>query len=119
MPVRITPEAREELEDTVSFYSTIRRELGRSFHIQFQATVKRLRQFPAAARKISGDVRRRSVHKFPHYVLYRVTEDEIEILAVCHRRRSPTYRKIEDFSETYFSANEIDSASASHRSNPR
>jgi plasmid stabilization system protein ParE len=114
MPVRLTPEAREEPEDTVSFYSTVRRELGRSFLNEFQATVKRLRQFPAAARKISVDVRRRSIHKFPHYVLYRVTEDEIEILAVCHRRRSPTYRRIEESAESHIYDNGIEWTPPSH-----
>lgn len=110
IPLRITPAAREELEETVSFYAAVRKELGRSFFDEFHATVRRLQRFPAAARNITGDIRRRSVHKFPYYVLYRVTEDEIEILAVCHRRRSPTYRKIEDPAGIYVSASEVESS---------
>ena len=88
---RILSEASEELEAAVDYYNSQQAELGTAFLGEFEATVERILDLPLAGRAVRGNVRRRPIHRFPFFVLYRPTADEITIVAVAHRRRRPGY----------------------------
>ena len=88
---RILPEASEELEACVSYYNSQQQNLGTEFLEEFEKTAARIVELPKAARILREDVRSRPIHRFPFFVLYRVSEDETTIVAVAHRRRRPRY----------------------------
>ena len=88
---RILSEASEELEAAVDYYNSQQTELGTAFLSEFEATVERIFDLPLAARIVRESIRRRPIHRFPFYALYRFTNDEITIGAVAHRRRRPGY----------------------------
>jgi plasmid stabilization system protein ParE len=89
--VRILPPAVEELEASISRYESQQPGLGAAFLVEFKRTRERILELPEAARLIRGEVRRRPIHRFPYAVLYRVSIDEIVIVAVAHRRRRPGF----------------------------
>ena len=88
---RILSQASEELEACVSYYNSQQSNLGTEFLAEFQKAAERIRNLPNAARKVGEDVRSKPIHRFPFYVLYRSSENEITIVAVAHRRRRPKY----------------------------
>ena len=88
---RILSEASEELEAAVAYYSSLEPELGTAFLDEFERTAARILELPRAARIVAGDVRRRPIHRFPFFVLYRLGSEETTIVAVAHRRRRPGY----------------------------
>lgn len=89
--VRILPQASEELEASISYYESQQPGLGTAFLVEFKRTRERILELPKAARLIRSDLRRRPVHRFPYSVIYRVSNDEIVIVAVAHRRRRPGF----------------------------
>lgn len=88
---RILSDASEELEAAVAYYNSQQQELGTAFLEEFENTVERIVDLPLAARVVRGDVRRKLIHRFPFFVLYRPGPDEVTIVAVAHRRRRPGY----------------------------
>ena len=89
--IRILPEASEELEASIHYYESQQAGLGLAFLSEFKRTRERIEELPKAGRPVRGDIRRRPVHRFPYAVLYRVTDVEIVIIAVAHRRRRPGF----------------------------
>ena len=88
---RILSEAAEELEACVSYYNLQRPDLGTEFLFEFEKTASRILELPNAGRMVGEHVRSKPIHRFPFYVLYRSTRDEIIVVAVAHRRRRPRY----------------------------
>ena len=88
---RILPQASEELEAAVAYYNSQQSLLGTAFLSEFEDTVERIFDLPFATRVVRDNVRRRPIHRFPFFVLYRPSAEEITIVAVAHRRRRPGY----------------------------
>jgi plasmid stabilization system protein ParE len=94
--VRLAPEASAELEDATRWYEERHAGLGLAFLAAVEVTVESLVRWPRAGAPIDGlpedlDVRRVAVSRFPYYVAYLVTEDQIYVLAIAHDRRRPVY----------------------------
>jgi len=88
---RILSEASEELEACVSYYNSQQLGLGTEFLLEFEKNAGRIFDLPEAARLVGHGVRSRPIHRFPFYVLYRSSPEEIIVVAVAHRRRRPGY----------------------------
>lgn len=88
---RILSQASEELEASVAFYNSLRKGLGTAFLAEFENTKRRIEALPLAARSLCNNLRRRPIHRFPYFVMYRVSDDEITIIAIAHRRRRPGF----------------------------
>lgn len=89
--IRILPQASEELEAAVAYYNSQQAQLGMAFLSEFEDTVERMLDLPLAARVVRENIRRGPIHRFPFFVLYRPSPEEITIVAVAHRRRRPGY----------------------------
>ena len=87
----LVPEASEEFAASADYYESQRRGLGQAFVDEVENTFDRIAEHPTAARVVAGDVRRRLVHRFPFAVIYRVSDDQVVVAAVAHRRRRPGY----------------------------
>lgn len=95
-PVRLAPEASAELEEAARWYERRHAGLGLAFLAAVDLTVESVVRWPGTGRKIDGlaedlVVRRLPVGRFPYYVAYLVTEDQIQVLAIAHDRRRPFY----------------------------
>jgi toxin ParE1/3/4 len=54
-------------------------------------TVERISTHPEAGAPLAGELRKRIVIGFPYYIIYRVWEEYIYLVAVAHHSRRPGY----------------------------
>jgi plasmid stabilization system protein ParE len=89
------PAARAELLTSVSYYDEQADGLGRQFTDEVERAVDLLSEQPGLGAPIIGTekLRRWSLRRFPHYLIYRAEPNTLLILAVAHQRRRPGYWK--------------------------
>lgn len=90
---RFHPEALDEANAAASFYEDRAKGLGLRFINELDETIDRIRANPFIYRPLDGNTRKCRIRQFPHAVVYRVNDDEIQVIAVMHLRRSPGYWK--------------------------
>jgi len=88
---RLTSEARDELNGSVSFYNSEYSGLGQDFAFEVRRLCRRIAKAPEAGFEVRPDVRRRIVRRFPYSVLYTVESGEVVVLAIAHQSRKPGY----------------------------
>lgn len=94
--VHLVNEASAELEDAARWYEQRHAGLGLAFVAAVDRAVESIGRWPEAGVPIDGltldlDVRRVPVSRFPYYLAYLVSDDEIHVLAIAHDRRRPAY----------------------------
>jgi toxin ParE1/3/4 len=85
------PLAEQELLDAVSYYEEQETGLGLEYLGEVEHAVNFLMRYPEAGSKVRGSIRRLTLPKFPYSLLYRMTEEQIRVLAVAHHKRKPQY----------------------------
>ena len=95
-PLRVEPEAADELEQAVRWYEERRVGLGSEFLDAVDVTRTLIVRWPHAGAPVPGvppdlPVRRAPVHDFPYHIIYLETSAAIRILACAHDRRRPGY----------------------------
>ena len=85
--------ARADLEEAVRYYDGQRVGLGAESSSAVQITLQRITDCPTTWARISANIRRCPIRRFPYDVLYHVQADEIVIVAVMHHHRKPGYWK--------------------------
>lgn len=83
--------ASRELEAAASYYNSQQPGLGQKFLAEVRRARDRIVLLPKAAPEIRGGVRRRSIHRFPYHVIYRLDSDQILVIAIAHKRRRPDF----------------------------
>lgn len=83
--------AKQELEDAVISYEFKYLGLGKKFKKEVHRAVLKIIAYPQAWPKISGDIRKYSLYKFPYKILYSIEEEHIFIIVVAHQHRKPGY----------------------------
>ena len=73
------------------FYEALQPGLGLALLQEVRRARERIAERPKASRVERGDIRVRSILRFPYRLYYRVRSDEILIVAVGHRRRRPGF----------------------------
>jgi toxin ParE1/3/4 len=93
-----TEAASDELAAAVRWYESQRLGLGAELFDAVTATIERIEQQAeiGAATYQDPRIRRLLVHRFPYEVVYRLTENEIAIVAIAHLKRRPGYWKHRD-----------------------
>ena len=89
MIVRFTPEADTELAEAREWYAHQRQDLDLEFMQSIDDALFRIVNSPALYPIVHGTLRRAVVRRFPFAILYDISSDEIEIIAVFHSRRDP------------------------------
>lgn len=92
-PARITPQARQDIIEAVSFHDARREGLGDELYEAIRDTVNSIRTQPEAYGHEEGDIRMKLVRRFSYVIYYRVLNDRIDVLAVAHTSRVPDYWK--------------------------
>ena len=85
------PEAEAELVEAAEFYESRSTGLGTRFLKEFDATVTEMQASPSLWPVIEGDLRGRTMERFPFVIYYRVTDHQLRILVVKHHSRHPDY----------------------------
>ena len=91
-PIRTAKPASEELTAAVQWYERQRPGLGGEFFDALLGTIDRLAEIPEAGSSFRTlDARRMLVAGFPYQIVYRISAEEIRILAFAHLRRRPGF----------------------------
>ena len=89
LPVRVRPEARQELLDACAWYDDVRTGLGAELKNCVYDAIDNIREWPSAHPRLFGPVRCASVRRFHYKVVYEVLPAHIEIYALFHTSRDP------------------------------
>lgn len=85
------PHARQELKDATLYFSNLDPSLGKDFADEVERTISLILRFPEAWPRVTRSARRCRIQRFPYALLYRIGDEQIEILAVMHLSRRPNY----------------------------
>lgn len=90
---RFHPDARSELLDAAIYYESQADGLGGQFIDEVQRVAYVLAESSGLGAPVAGQasLRRWPLQRFPYYVIYRIDEGAVLILAVAHERRRPAY----------------------------
>lgn len=92
MNISLHPAAAAELKEAAAFYTErANKELGLAFIVEFERSINLLGERPELGAVWRGTIRRLPLRRFPHSLIYRLTGDTIQILAIAHQRRRPGY----------------------------
>ena len=83
--------ARGELRNAALYYRERSRLVALSFLRSVQDAIDQIVEFPESAPVIRGQVRGKTVSRFPYTLMYRVESNVILVLAVAHQRQRPEY----------------------------
>jgi plasmid stabilization system protein ParE len=89
--IRFHPAAAAEVEAAVQWYAERSPLVAQAFAMELNACVERVREAPARWPRYVHDTRRYLFPRFPFSLIYRIRNEEIEIVAVSHHRRRPDY----------------------------
>ena len=91
MSFRFLPPAEAELLEAISYYATVRPELGARFQQAVSEAVRSAVAHPEHGAPRSKSTRRWLVKGFPFGVVYRAGEAGVLIVAIAHERKKPAY----------------------------
>lgn len=87
------PAAENEFNQAIDYYEEIEPGLGYDFALEVYATIQLSLKHPDAWPILLGEMRRSLVRRFPYGIIYSVSENELQILAVMNLHRHPDYWK--------------------------
>ncbi len=83
--------AKFEFHDTIRYYEIQQKGLGKRFEYEIKNSINRIKKFPKSYQKVFNEIRRCTLHKFPHNILYLIENDTLLIIAISHQHRKPDY----------------------------
>lgn len=90
-PIELHPEALAEAIAARQWYAEIEPSLGESFSQELDQVVDRIERHPERWRQHQSGTRIVSLSRFPYFVVYRLHNEKIQIVAISHVRRRPGY----------------------------
>lgn len=79
-----------DIAEAASRYEAQRSGLGRDFLRSIDRSISAIEENPFIFRKVHRETRRAPIDRFPYGLIYKVTEDEIVLIACMHSRRHPS-----------------------------
>lgn len=83
--------AEEEILSAITYYTDIDRDLGMDFDARIDAAIRQIVAKPEVHPPYLHGTRRYLLKRFPFSVVYRLSESQIQIIAIAHRKRRPGY----------------------------
>ena len=83
--------AQAEIDEAIDYYNERQTGLGDELSALVDEAIGRILRHPSRAPRLSANVRRLRVGRFPYGILYQVRSEEILIVAFMHLRRDPLY----------------------------
>jgi plasmid stabilization system protein ParE len=90
-PLGLTEDAEADAQEASAFYAGRSPGLGAEFTAEMERVLALLAANPDIGTPVTSELRRLLLRRFPYYLLYRVEEDGIVVLAVGHHSRRPGY----------------------------
>jgi plasmid stabilization system protein ParE len=90
-PVQVHPEAETEIDAAFNWYWQDSVRAALRFDSELRQTFGLLRRDPSAYSLYLRGTRRALVNRYPYSVIFRELPRKIEIIAVAHAKRRPTY----------------------------
>jgi len=88
--VTFRPEAENDVEAAVAWYSSERAALALAFVDNLDQLLLRLRETPLQFPEVAVGVRRALMARFPYGVFFQVVAEQVVILGVLHLHRNPS-----------------------------
>jgi plasmid stabilization system protein ParE len=85
------PEALQEYEEAVLYYSEISKDLAVAFIKCVENGIKKILEYPDAWQIVEEDIRRHLIKRFPFGIYYSIEREYIMIISVMHMNRKPGY----------------------------
>ena len=89
--VEFHPLAADEAEAAERWYQERNQTAATRFRLELDRAVALIAERPEAAPPYVGNTRRFLLRRFPFFVVYRVHDGHIQVVAVAHGRRRPGY----------------------------
>jgi plasmid stabilization system protein ParE len=65
--------------------------LGHAFTDDVEQGLRFILEHPESCKKVSNNLRRKVLNRFPYSLIYAVEMDRIRIMAIAHHKRRPEY----------------------------
>jgi plasmid stabilization system protein ParE len=91
LPIDIHPAARLEEDEAFEWYLERNLIAAEGFLHEIEQARSAIQTSPEAWAKYLYDTRRYLLKRYPYDVVYRVTADRIQVVAIAHGRRKPGY----------------------------
>jgi plasmid stabilization system protein ParE len=91
MKLEFSQLAYTELEDARAYYNLQQEELGERFKKHIKEAIDNIIRFPSLYPKVTDDLHRVVVHKFPYSIFYTLLDETIVIVSIAHQHRKPFY----------------------------
>ncbi len=91
LPISFHPDARREAEAAFDYYSERSASAADAFYQALAASQTAIQDSPQSWATYLYGTRRFLLNRFPYLVVYRATDEQIEIVAIAHGRRKPGY----------------------------
>jgi len=85
----LRPEAEDDVEAAVAWYSSERAALALAFIDNLDRLLGRIRETPLQFPEVAVNVRRALMARFPYGVFFRVVADQVVVFGVLHLHRNP------------------------------
>ena len=87
----VHPEAIAEARAAREWYQARNAEAAEAFMAELDLAIHRIEEAPRQWPPYLAETRRYLLRRFPFFVVFRETDDRLQILAVAHARRRPGY----------------------------
>jgi plasmid stabilization system protein ParE len=91
MKLEFSELAQTELEDARIYYNLQQDELGERFKEHIKQSVDSIVEFPTLYPKVTDELHKVVVHKFPYSIFYVLLVERIIIVSIAHQHRKPFY----------------------------
>jgi len=85
--IEFSPQAQRDLQKIKRWYNRKQKGLGVSFVHEIDSKLQGLLNTPLMHGVYFQDIRRAPIHIFPYTILYRVSKELVEIVAICHHKQ--------------------------------
>ncbi len=89
MNVRFAPEAADDLQEAMGWYSAREPSLGLEFLSAVARVIRRIGEFPESGHESHDAIRRIPLRRFPYFVFYALDADGAVVLGCLHAHRDP------------------------------
>lgn len=87
----VSEDAQHEIDEALSWYYAKSPSVAHSLTRELEHSFELIDEAPELWPEFTGGTRRYVLRRFPYSVIFRVTEDWIEVVAVAHHKRKPGY----------------------------
>ena len=85
------PAAIDDVVEARAWYAERDERVAAAFSVEFEQAIARIGESPDRWPAYVEGTRRYLLSRFPFFVVYRVHQDQVQVLAVAHGRRRPSY----------------------------